>query len=106
MDAVFADSTTTTGKVFLLYLTIRDGRTVNSDGWAKHPRVKGGPIMRRFFIKVQNAVALRSQDGKDEGATMVEYGLMVALIAVVAVTAVTPLGTAVKNTFTSITSSL
>ena len=37
---------------------------------------------------------------KDEsGASAVEYGLLVALIAVVIITAVTALGTTVKNTF-------
>ena len=35
------------------------------------------------------------------GATMVEYGLMVALIAVVAVAAVGTLGGTVKSVFTS-----
>ncbi len=38
---------------------------------------------------------------REEGATMVEYGLMVALIAVVAVAAVGTLGTTVKGVFTS-----
>jgi pilus assembly protein Flp/PilA len=35
----------------------------------------------------------------DSGATMVEYGLMVALIAVVAMVAATTLGTAVNGKF-------
>ena len=39
---------------------------------------------------------------REEGATMVEYGLMVALIAVVCIAAVTLLGTAVKDVFTKI----
>ena len=38
----------------------------------------------------------------EEGATMVEYGLMVALIAVVCVLAVTLLGTNLKAIFNSI----
>jgi pilus assembly protein Flp/PilA len=38
----------------------------------------------------------------EEGATMVEYGLMVALIAVVCLAAVTLLGTSVKGVFTQI----
>jgi pilus assembly protein Flp/PilA len=38
---------------------------------------------------------------REEGATMVEYGLMVALIAVVAVAAVGTLGGTVKSVFTS-----
>ncbi len=35
----------------------------------------------------------------EEGATMVEYGLMVALIAIVAMVAATFLGTAVNDIF-------
>ena len=38
----------------------------------------------------------------EEGATMVEYGLMVALIAVVCIAAVTLLGTNVKAIFAQI----
>ena len=41
--------------------------------------------------------------GKDEeGATMVEYGIMVALIAVVCIAAVTTLGGNIKTVFTDI----
>lgn len=43
---------------------------------------------------------------KEEGATMVEYGLMVALIAVVALAAVTLLGGNVAAIFQSIANSL
>ncbi len=39
---------------------------------------------------------------RDDGATMVEYGLMVALIAIVALLAVTALGGSVRDVFTSI----
>jgi len=39
---------------------------------------------------------------KQRGATMVEYALMVALIAVVAIIGVTALGTAVNNKFTTV----
>ena len=38
----------------------------------------------------------------EEGATMVEYGLMVALIAVVCLAAVTLLGTNIKGIFNQI----
>lgn len=38
----------------------------------------------------------------DEGATLVEYGLVVSLIAVAAIVAITALGTQVKDTFNSI----
>ena len=42
----------------------------------------------------------------EEGATAVEYGLLVALIAAVIVSAVTTLGTTLKTTFTNVTSSI
>ena len=43
---------------------------------------------------------------KQKGATMVEYAIMVALIAIVAIAAVSLLGKTVNNTFTSINTSL
>ena len=42
----------------------------------------------------------------EEGATMVEYGLMVALIAVVCIAAVTTLGTNLSAKFTSVSTSV
>ena len=51
----------------------------------------------RFFAPAEDA-----DTGTDRGATMVEYALMVALIAVVAMVAVTALGTSVSDIFTSI----
>jgi pilus assembly protein Flp/PilA len=43
---------------------------------------------------------------KEEGATMIEYGLMLALIAAVCVAAVQALGTSASGMFTTITNSL
>ncbi len=43
---------------------------------------------------------------REDGATMVEYGLMVALIAVVALVAVTALGGSVRDIFSSVAGSL
>jgi pilus assembly protein Flp/PilA len=43
---------------------------------------------------------------REEGATMVEYGLMVALIAVVCLAAVTLLGTNVSSSFNNIATKL
>jgi len=40
---------------------------------------------------------------EEEGATMVEYGLMVALIAVVVMVTVGPLGTAIRDMFGDVT---
>jgi pilus assembly protein Flp/PilA len=38
----------------------------------------------------------------EEGATMVEYGLMVALIAVVCIAAVTAIGTSINGKFNTV----
>ena len=43
---------------------------------------------------------------RDEGATAVEYGLMVALIAVVIIIAVTLLGNRVGSTFSKVATSI
>ena len=42
----------------------------------------------------------------ESGATAIEYGLIVALIAVVIITAVTTVGTNLKTSFTTIGSSV
>ncbi len=42
----------------------------------------------------------------EEGATMVEYGVMVALIAAVCVAIVTTLGTQVQTAFTTVSGAL
>ena len=42
----------------------------------------------------------------EEGATMVEYGLMLALIAVVCIAAVTLIGGNANNTFTNVAGNL
>jgi pilus assembly protein Flp/PilA len=42
----------------------------------------------------------------DEGAALVEYGMLVGLIAVICVVAVTTLGTEVSTAFSNIASSL
>lgn len=56
--------------------------------------------MKRLITAAKKLV---TQEG---GATMVEYGLMVALIAVVAVAAVTLLGTNISTLFTTIAGSI
>jgi pilus assembly protein Flp/PilA len=52
----------------------------------------------RFFVTAQNK--------DEEGASAVEYGLLVALIAVVIVAAVTLVGTTLQGMFTGIAGSL
>jgi pilus assembly protein Flp/PilA len=43
---------------------------------------------------------------EEEGASMVEYALLVALIAIVAILAVAAVGTAVSNKFETVSNSL
>ena len=52
--------------------------------------------MQKFIARVRNF------GSQEDGATMVEYGLMVALIAVVCLVAVTALGVNVSGIFTVI----
>ncbi len=51
-------------------------------------------------------VRTRTMLESDEGATAVEYGLMVALIAVVIIAAVTLIGTNLNGVFNSIADAL
>ena len=43
---------------------------------------------------------------EEEGATLAEYGLLLALIAIVAVTTLTSLGTTIRDKFTAIKTAL
>ena len=45
-------------------------------------------------------------ESDEKGATMVEYGIMVALIAVIVIAAVGPLGLAIRDMFAGITGQL
>ena len=56
--------------------------------------------MSKIYLSVQKFFV------REEGATMVEYGLMVALIAVVCLGAVTLLGTSINGVFRSIAASV
>lgn len=49
---------------------------------------------------------LKSMIRDEEGATMVEYGLLVALIALVALGAVTTVGTKLSTLFTNVGTAL
>ena len=48
----------------------------------------------------------RIQLRREEGQTMTEYGILLALIAVVVIAALILLGPAIKGVFTSVTNSL
>ncbi len=58
--------------------------------------------MLMFLASMQNVLAQRLQRD-DRGATAVEYGLIVALIAVVIAAAVKLLGGAISTAFTTVT---
>ena len=44
--------------------------------------------------------------GKEEGATLAEYGLLLALIAVVCITAIAALGSRISTMFTTLSTSI
>lgn len=59
-----------------------------------------------FLYSLLYVVQGRLDDRKDRGATAVEYGLLVGLIAVVIITAVALLGTELVALFTKVTDKL
>jgi pilus assembly protein Flp/PilA len=61
--------------------------------------------MTRLFLTVREAVA-RGLGRREEGATLAEYGLLLALIAVVCIAAVTLLGTQISSMFSTIAGSV
>ena len=61
--------------------------------------------MLKLFVSVTNFLA-QPLHRDDRGATAVEYGLMVALIAAVIATTVGLLGTKLNTLFSSVTTSL
>jgi pilus assembly protein Flp/PilA len=61
--------------------------------------------MLELFVSVQSFLS-RPLRGGDRGATAVEYGLMVALIAAVIITIVTTLGGNLNNLFTTVANAL
>ena len=58
-------------------------------------------MLQNFF-----AIMLAGRQDEEKGATAVEYGLMVALIAVAIIGTVTALGGGLNGLFTTITGSL
>ncbi len=61
--------------------------------------------MLRYFVYTMNALH-RHVQFDDRGATAVEYGLMVALIAAVIVTAVALIGTNLTSVFDKVASAI
>jgi pilus assembly protein Flp/PilA len=66
------------------------------------------PISRAvaFTVTVLGLIDARLDERRDRGATAVEYGLMVGLIAVVIIVAVTALGGRLTGMFQSVTTAL
>lgn len=65
--------------------------------------------MTRSYAQLLALVAVvtnRFEDRKDRGATAVEYGLLVGLIAIAIIVAVTAFGTGLSGVFTNLTSKL
>jgi pilus assembly protein Flp/PilA len=64
--------------------------------------------MIQLFVTLQTLPALLLERVKrdDKGATMVEYGLMVGLIAVVCIAVVVTLGTTIRDLFAQIAAQL
>ena len=62
-----------------------------------------GNSMLRHFVKFQNKLA---QMRDERGATAVEYGLMVGLIAIVIIVAVTALGGKLNTLFQGVANSV
>ena len=60
--------------------------------------------MDLFILKTWIEAKFNRTD--ERGASMVEYGLLLALIAVIAIVAVKALGTSVSTKFSSVNSSL
>ena len=58
------------------------------------------------FFAMLNEFAKDRVESEDKGATMVEYGLMVALIAVIVAVAVGPLGIAIAAMFAGVTGTI
>ena len=61
--------------------------------------------MLKYFVSMTNKLALALR-GDDRGATAVEYGLMVALIAAVIIVVVTAIGTKLQTIFQSVANAL
>jgi pilus assembly protein Flp/PilA len=57
-------------------------------------------------VKYQLSAAVRKFVRAEDGATMVEYGLMLTLIAIVCLVAVTSVGTKTKTLFTNASATL
>jgi pilus assembly protein Flp/PilA len=61
--------------------------------------------MKKFVTAAKKFVS-KYVSRQEEGATLAEYGLLLALIAVVCITAITLLGTKISTMFKALSSSI
>jgi len=59
---------------------------------------------RTFYMMEERTVEAVQQEQEQEGATMIEYALLVALIAIIALAAVRYLGNNVSKQFSNVSS--
>lgn len=59
-------------------------------------------MLNHYLVTLCALVTQRAQATRDQGATAVEYGLMVALVAVAIIASVTLLGTELADLFTGV----
>lgn len=90
------------GSLLEINITTRGRLTVRSTHESKAILFSGVVLMLMSVLSKVAARFVRDQ----RGATMVEYGLLVALIAVVVLTAVGALGTTITGMFTSVNDGL
>jgi Flp pilus assembly pilin Flp len=65
-------------------------------GFHRHNRQIGESFMTRFIVTAKKLLV------REEGPTMAEYGLMVAVVALVAVVGAASLGTDLSSFFTAV----
>jgi len=63
-------------------------------------------IKMKNLIQNMKELSKKVLSKKERGATMVEYAIMVALIAIVSIAMITGVGTSVNRTFSSVNSAL
>ena len=62
-------------------------------------RPRGLASMNTLIVRLQNYIDDKSQRGAERGASMAEYGLLIALVALVAIAAMTALGARLNELF-------
>ena len=83
--------------VRIVYVTGFAKREYFTGGSQKESLMSGGHVMKQLFMQF-----LKEEDG----ATMVEYAILVALISVVAIGTIALIGTDVNNAFTTVETQL